>query len=456
MKYRIALILLLCFICAAATGCDNQDVPIAVDGELHAQEWNPEREGMMKLEGEWEFYWKQLIDPQSPPSEQGMIVEQPALWNGLEIDGETLSSFGYASYRLRVHIDDDWPELIGVRVMEISTSFRLYINGQLVSSAGDPGTSRETTRPRLDPQTNVYHRNGAEDLEIVLHIANFIDREGGRRRNIFLGTGEEANIRQYRTIAFEGILTGSLLLIGLYHLILYSFRRKEPLPLIFALVCFVFALRGVFQGERLILMLIEMPFSVYGKIWFIFYYILPPVVVLFLHYLFPQDVWPRMLHFILGIMTVFCVLTVFLSLSAGIRIMPYYHPVTLVSMLYAVWVLLRALRHSRPGSWPFTIGVFVLISTGIHDLLYTEGIIQTTYLAPAGLLAFVFSQSYFIAVLFSKSLARVKALSEQLRAYSIQLEDKVALRTRELENRNAAILESIEYARLIQSSVLPE
>ncbi|MFW5801074.1 MAG: SpoIIE family protein phosphatase, partial [Spirochaeta sp.] len=330
------------------------------------------------------------------------------------------------------------------------------INGQLVSSAGDPGTSRETTRPRLDPQTNVYHRNGAEELEIVLHVANFIDREGGRRRNIFLGTGEEANIRQYRTIAFEGILTGSLLLIGLYHLILYSFRRKEPLPLIFALVCFVFALRGVFQGERLILMLIEMPFSVYGKIWFIFYYILPPVVVLFLHYLFPQDVWPRMLHFILGIMTVFCVLTVFLSLSAGIRIMPYYHPVTLVSMLYAVWVLLRALRHSRPGSWPFTIGVFVLISTGIHDLLYTEGIIQTTYLAPAGLLAFVFSQSYFIAVLFSKSLARVKALSEQLRAYSIQLEDKVALRTRELENRNAAILESIEYARLIQSSVLPE
>lgn len=244
-------------------------------------------------------------------------------------------------------------------------------------------------------------------------------------------------------------------MIGLYHVVLFSFRRKEPLPLVFALVCAVFALRGVFEGERLILMMFDLPFELYGKLWFILYYVLAPVVMLFLHYLFPRESWPWLLKTVLSVMAAFCLATLVLPLSAAIRIMPFFHPITLVSMLYAVRVLALAILHDRPGSRVFTLGMAILIATGIHDLLYTENIIESTYLAPAGLLAFVFSQAYFIAARFSNSLTRVQGLSEQLRAYSLELEDKVALRTRELEQRNRAIMESIEYAQLIQSSVLP-
>ena len=65
------LFLLLSLFTLLLSGCGQQyantTAPKAVDGILDLSGWDFEKSGPIKLEGEWEFYWKQLLEPKDFP-----------------------------------------------------------------------------------------------------------------------------------------------------------------------------------------------------------------------------------------------------------------------------------------------------------------------------------------------------------------------------------------------------
>ncbi|THB62487.1 MAG: hypothetical protein D6B26_07975 [Spirochaetaceae bacterium] len=450
---KAAFIPLCCLIFSLFSACHpTQQNFFAKDGILDASEIDLSTEGPIILDGEWKFYWQDFIDPALPENENGLTVWQPGLWNKMD---PPYPARGYASYSLKVKTGPGWPEVIAIRTHEISSAFKLYINGDLVSQSGDPGTDDESTSAWILPQTNVYIKGEAETLNIVMHIANFHDREGGRRRAMMIGTSDQIMDIKHRSLASDSLLIGALLLIALYHAILYAYRRKENLPLFFALVCLAFALRTAFDNERIILLLIPFSFDVYGKLWFITYFIMGPGVQFFLQGLFPQEAFKPASFISLFFLTVFSLATLILPLEAGIAILPYYHLVTLAIMLYTLRIVLAAALRRRPGSLTFTIGVSILIITGIHDLLYTEGLIQSVYLTPSGLLFFVFSQAFFIASNYARSLTNIQHLSAQLAAYSSRLESTVKERTEILRQKKEVITHDISSARKVIDASIP-
>lgn len=55
------LLLILCFL----TSCSySKEVPKAENGILDLTDWDLEMDGAVKLDGEWDFYWKQLLTPE--------------------------------------------------------------------------------------------------------------------------------------------------------------------------------------------------------------------------------------------------------------------------------------------------------------------------------------------------------------------------------------------------------
>lgn len=442
--------------------CSSAEVPQAENGVLDARSWKPQQDGMLDLRGDWEMYWMEFIDPTTDyrtthtdiTSKDPVFVYQPALWNTVDHPAGPLPAEGYASFRLRVKLNDSWPEVIGIRVQEISTSFSLYINGQQVSRAGSPGTDRESTDPLLIPQTNSYFRGDAEELDIVLHAANFLDREGGRRRSVLIGTNENAMYLRHRSIAIESLIAGALLLISLYHLILYLSRRDQVLPLSFALVCAVFAARGMLEGERIMLGIMQFPFLLYARIWFSSYYLIPPTVLYFLHNLFTEEAKPAVLRIFTTAGLGFTLVTFLTDMPFITHMLGWYHPFTVAAMAYGSWLLIRAMRNGRPGSTTFLISIMILGLTGLNDMLYSENLIESLYLSPAGILSFVCFQAYYIASRFSASLNQVQELSSRLKDYSGELEIMAAERTRELQERTLELEESISYAQMIQKANL--
>lgn len=58
---KFCLPLLIVFLCLPPLLAATQ--PRAVKGVLDLSQWNWEKDGMVDLNGEWEWYWKQLYAP---------------------------------------------------------------------------------------------------------------------------------------------------------------------------------------------------------------------------------------------------------------------------------------------------------------------------------------------------------------------------------------------------------
>ena len=89
---RIVLLMLFSII-SIIFSCSKNDTkvkyPIAEKGILDLAEWDFEKNGIIKLDGKWEFYWNQLLEPhhfQNAPRITG-IVDVPGIWKNYEING---------------------------------------------------------------------------------------------------------------------------------------------------------------------------------------------------------------------------------------------------------------------------------------------------------------------------------------------------------------------------------
>ena len=65
-----------------------------------------------------------------------------------------------------------------------------------------------------------------DSAELILQVANFSHRRGGIWRSVALGNSELIQGIRERQIVYDMVLLGSLLILGLYHLALFSLRKK--------------------------------------------------------------------------------------------------------------------------------------------------------------------------------------------------------------------------------------
>ena len=64
-RFRLFLVLLWAgfFLASCQPSTSGKKPPQAVDGVLDLSAWDFEKDGLVKLDGEWEFYWEQLLEP---------------------------------------------------------------------------------------------------------------------------------------------------------------------------------------------------------------------------------------------------------------------------------------------------------------------------------------------------------------------------------------------------------
>jgi hypothetical protein len=84
-------------------------------------------ENIVKLDGAWEFYWQKLLQPGEIEGREFELVKIPAAWNGYDLNGETLTGSGYATYRLRLNLVKG--KQYGLKIPRIFTSYKLWVNG---------------------------------------------------------------------------------------------------------------------------------------------------------------------------------------------------------------------------------------------------------------------------------------------------------------------------------------
>ncbi|MGD9052096.1 MAG: 7TM diverse intracellular signaling domain-containing protein [Desulfobacterales bacterium] len=448
------IIAYMIFFSACLNDAPRRISPRAVKGILDLSDWDFKKDGPVDLGGEYEFYWSQHLTPldfsKAPPPEKTGFITVPGYWKDETFNGKKFPGQGYVTYRLNIQLNEQTKSL-ALRLLEISTTYNIFVNGQKVGALGVPGNSLETTIALQFPQI-INFKIKTNRMELIFQVSNFHHRRGGLWEIIQLGREKDLLKAQQKRLSFDLFLCGSILIMALYHLGLFSVRKKDRSSLYFSIFCFLIALRLLTTGGRyLILLFPDMSYELMIKLEYLSFYLAVPAFGLFLESIFPKFS-KRILHLIIILGIAFSCIVIFTPARVFSYTLNVYEMATLITIIYGLYVIFVSLPKMRIEAFVFLIGFFIFLLAVLNDMLHVERIIQTGFYVPFGLFAFILSQAFLLSYRFSTALTTVGTQQKELRdtfeSYKTEIIDRVQAEEalRESEEKYRTILHSIQEA----------
>ena len=430
MKLLVLLVAIL-LLASCSKALDRKPAPLAVKGVLDLTDWNFATNGPVSLTGEWAFYWGVHLTPGSfpieePGSQHGYMVV-PDVWNGKNIGGNKLPGHGFATYRLTVLLGNHQSGL-ALKLLDMATSYSIFVNGRKLYSSGKPGNTPDNTMPGFVPQV-VEFTPESNKLEIVCHVSNFHHRSGGAWETISLGLARDLRNTRETNLLVTAFLLGSILIMGLYHFGLFSFRTKDRSPLYFGLFCIMVAVRSLVTGERYINNLVpNIDWETVNKLEYLSFFLAVMFFSIFMRCLFPAEMSRKLVKLVIFI-SVFCsAIVAFFYANVYSHIMPWFQLFTVLMFCYGFYALILAIKNGRDGATVFFVGFMVLFLTAINDIMYSRQLIQSEYILPLGLFVFIFSQAFLLSKRFSGAFQTVEKQSQSLIESNIAYQDEIRAR----------------------------
>ena len=237
----VLLISIILSFCLALSGCsastESKTSAGASRGTLDLTDWDFENDGIISLDGQWEFYWDKLLsDNDIMTATPDLYVEVPNSWTKYTLNGTNLPVEGYATYRL--HVISDLPEgtQLGLYLGNFSSAYHLYADGKLIESTGHIANNAKEEIGTFRPQ-DVYFSLPAPEFDIIIQTSNYHYGLSGFWSAVFLGNSTEISTLYDSNEIKTALLYGALLIIAVFYLALSFLHRGQKYTLYFCLLC---------------------------------------------------------------------------------------------------------------------------------------------------------------------------------------------------------------------------
>ncbi len=456
-RKQLLLILIICVLIIPIIGSCSKELPYksleAVEGVLDLTQWRIE-EKAINLDGQWEFYWNQLIDPDKFKNNErrNEYINLPNSWNGYKMNENKSSGEGYATYRL-IFITDK--SRLGIKIPRIFTSYNLWVNEELIGSAGKVGESKGDMIPQYLPQIALFEAQQGKN-EIVIQVSNFYHRSGGILESLTLGSEKQILDQRYKNIAHESFLFGSLIIIGAYHLALFFFRKKYYASLYFGLFCIFVGIRTLLVGERLFIYLFpSFNWEIAHKVQTLTFYFGVLLILLFFNSIFSNSISLKVVRIVQVVALTFGGIVFLTPVRVFSVVNPAYQVFTVMIIIYLIVIFGIKVYQKEADVDLIVIGALALFITSLHDIIFLSiwmndngseflrSIIRSGNLSSGGQLFFVFTQSLLLARKFSNALDNEEVMTSKLKEMNLNLDELVRKRTEALEKSG----EEIEYQK---------
>lgn len=396
---------------------DVKNYPKAEKGELDLTQWDFQKDGIIPLIGQWEFYYNKLLSPDDFKNDESLKYTTLVTLPGSFIKNTSniaLPNKGFGTYKLRVKTNSE-NVYYALKTEFIHSSHKLWVENHLVTYTGKVGESKSAYNPQLLPKVGSF-TNENKEFDIILQTANY-DANTPQIDTILLGSEEQIIALKSKRLAFDLFIFGSSLIIGIYNLALYNKRKKDRSTLFFSIFCLILSIRTLFVGERFFISVFpNFPWQIHIKICYLTFLTYIYIFAVYLNEFFPGIISKNILK-------AYKILTITYCISILIGPIDFYEhlilPYEIISILVLVYILsklsLQWLSNGYKSSL-ITLGSFAILVTNINDILYEYSIVQTGSYAALGLFIFILVQSYVMADKFSKAFNEVEALSERLKS----------------------------------------
>ena len=444
-KSCILIILLLTAI-AFSTGCFKRSV-IPPDGIV--RQGMLDDGGVIELSGPWEFYREKLYPGEDFNSAEVLKQREysdyrkyfsRSLFDSIRKPGYCLST-----YRLKVDIPHKPGEIIMMRIPAFDMAVNLYCNGRMIFSNGTAGTAIESAEiiKNYPVVTEAPVNNGS--LEIVIHASGCRFVRKGINEPLLIGYA--AGISRYVELmtAIEMILTGWLLIMCIYNMVLFIVLRRGKLYLFFALVCLAAFFHSTAGGSSLLGRLgvtrdkIEMISYMSWLAAVYFYY-------RFFTMMF-REYSSRVVLFLYTAAAVICCILIIIRPSGNYDFLYYIITVLyLFSIAYFLGISIHAFYNKKKNSGLLVVSFLLLVPLLFSGKIFRLSMTRFNIVGPAEIVLFCIIQSIIIGrninVQYKRNRELTEALSQsnaELTVLNKHLELMVAEKTDELKRQNMEI-----------------
>jgi adenylate cyclase len=420
---------------------------------LDLKDWDTERKSIISLNTNWEFYWNKLLGPGDFRADRLLkpdLVLIPGSWNDTRLNGKPLGGTGCATYKLLLK-NLPAKDLI-LDVYSTQTSCRIFINDSLYLETGKPGITKETTTP-MNRDASVLLPAGEKEIQLIVQVANFHHRKGGFVHPFEIGLARAVAGQRLMYYILDVAESSALAIIGLFLFALYVFRRKDLSVLYFALFCITLSFRPVIAVNYFLATVFpDISWQLLLKMEYLAVLFPCLFMILFIKKLFPEQLpsWlSRTFSIILGLKIV---ITLFFPPSVFSWLIPPLLFVITAGVIVFALTIIRAILAKVEGAKLAGLGLITLLCSLLLKVLVYSAILPPVHVLITGMdIAFIFMMSLILGSRFSLQFAKVERLQQ-----TTALQHNEIMRQKEaIEEKNKSIIDSINYAKKIQESLLP-
>lgn len=389
----------------------------ARDGVLDLTDWDFDRQGTVRMDGQWELYWGRMVMPGQPAVPTG-LYDVPRHWKGT-LNGTALQSKGAATYRLVVKVKPS-SRIYGIRIANIQMSSAVYVDGVKVGGSGVPDISADAYKAENKPYVAHFTITGGQ-TEIVVQAANFTFVQGGIPYSIVFGTDTAIRALDKRTTSIDIVVVIAILMLGIYHIGAYASRRDAGL-LYLSLYCIAAAVAFSSISDKLFVQVFDwLPFQLSYKIQNVAIYLQIVMMLQFIRTtcrgLVPE--WfIRTCTFIFAAGLLSVVLTphrlysTYTFAASTLQLIVY---IAVIGMLSAAY------RKGRYGSLSKRTLMLAILAFGglsvclFDNTAYLLNKVPANYLGNAGIVFCGMTLSLMLSLRYSEAFAVIETISDKLR-----------------------------------------
>ncbi|HWR22497.1 MAG TPA: sensor histidine kinase, partial [Feifaniaceae bacterium] len=408
----------------------------AEDGVLDMRGY--EADGVLALNGEWEFYYGQLLSDQDfingqPP---GRTLKQvPGNWiyyKDLPIDGD---AFGCATYRLRILLPEENGGY-GIKLPYSGMNARVLANGSQVLEIGYPSDSPETSVYAFEHGgAYIAAINGANgELELIIQVSSRIHVGAGITKPVYFGSEQAIRAMHQSGVIFDAALIFSLVFMALYFGGM-SLQRRElrRAMLLFSLYCFVLAAYSSVQSEHLLLFFFPEipPWTVLIKLKYLLvvaqFYLLIELTWNIFDLASPPGgkAWARVVALL------FALLVIFTKFYVAKNIELLYIGCTAFVLMYLLHIIYRQARRDVEGKYYLYTAILcggMFSVSHMLILIYQKNVFQLVFQT-----AFVLAIALYMSEKYNRMYQTITDLSERLLAADRLKDEFLASTSHELK-----------------------
>ncbi|MBC3787517.1 ATP-binding protein [Spirosoma utsteinense] len=389
-------------------------MPTASQGILDLRTVDLSRQDV-ELRGEWKWYWQQLRSPGQPESYHEFTLF-PQHWSSSTWHQQPLSNQGFATYALTVLLPSRTTAL-KMNVPDQYSSYRLFINGTEAARDGQPATTAAATIPHWSTQL-IEVPATADTLQLLLQIANFEHAKGGGRGAIRIGNARQLSAVLATDSSLDLLLTGCLLMAGLFFLGLFGMGRTEWPMLYFSLFCLTYSYRII--GTDLYVfhtIFPDLPWGVTIRLEYISLYLSVGTFVVYTQSLYPQDTNPIITRIMAGLCFSAAATVLLLPPLLFTQLMNPFLMLMVIYIIYCTYVYWIAALHGRPGArYSLLATGLLMVMFGLIILQYFDLLTPPKALLFVGYLGFFFLKSLVLPYRYVFAFKEARHIEKQFLA----------------------------------------